>query len=79
MVPFLLENNMMNIEELSSKQLERICRDNGYHKTFIRWATFLGYSKDDHAIYKCEFTDTYDTIIGNLYVWVESGVWRVEY
>lgn len=70
---------MNNIENLTSKELEQICRDTGYFKTFIRWSNFVGYSKDDHAIYRCGFSDTYDSAIGNLYVWVVDGKYKCDF
>ena len=57
----------MNITELTPKQLEDICRASGYRNVRIRLCTFLGYTKHDHAIYKCVFADIDDTV-GNIYV-----------
>lgn len=66
--------NTLNIEQLTPKQLEQICKDSGYMKVFIMWADFLGYTKDNHAIYKCGFSDTYETTIGNLYIREKEGM-----
>lgn len=65
--------NTLNIETLTPKQLEQICKDSGYLKVFIRWCDFLGYTKDDDAIYKCEFSDTHETTIGNLFIREKEG------
>ena len=45
----------MNIEELTPKQLESISCTSGYNDVRIRLCTFLGYTKDNHATYKCIF------------------------
>lgn len=70
---------MKHIEDLTSKELEQICRDTGYLKTFISWSTFVGYSKDDHAIYRCGFSDTYESVIGNLYVKIIDGKYKCDF
>lgn len=68
----------MNIEELTPKQIENIARATGYKDVRIRLCTFLGYTKDDHAIYKCVFAD-FDDTVGNIYVWEENGTMTMEY
>ena len=70
---------MTNIEDLTSRDLEQTCRDTGYLKTFISWSTFIGYSKDGHAIYRCGFSDTYESVIGNLYVRVVNGEFKADF
>jgi len=59
----------LNLENLAPRELESLCRINGYSHTFIATALFIGYTKDDHVIYKCIFSCTYDTPVGVLYVW----------
>lgn len=68
----------MNIEELTPKQLESISCTSGYNDVRIRLCTFLGYTKDNHAIYKCIFAD-FDDTVGNIYVWEKDGTLTMEY